>query len=159
MIFVTVGSMLPFDRFVAAMDDWAAANPKEAVFAQIGGGTYEPRHMEYARMLTPGGFAAKVEEATLIVAHAGMGSVIMAAEAGKPIVLFPRRHALGEHTTDHQLDTVGWLKDRPGIHLAMEAEDLATRIATARHRTDPGQNLSKTAPAAFVARLREALVG
>ena len=110
-------------------------------------------------MMTPGGFAAKVEEASLVVAHAGMGSVIMAAEAGKPVVLFPRRHALGEHTTDHQLDTVGWLKDRPGIHLALEVGDLSARIAAACQQIDPGQTLSKTAPDAFVARLREALTG
>ena len=156
MIFVTVGSMLPFDRFIRVMDDWAARSG-EQVFAQIGGGDYIPR-MPHARMLTPGQFANHVAKADLIVAHAGMGSVIMAAEAGKPIVLFPRRAALGEHTTDHQLHTVGWLKDRPGIFVAMDETALGATIERARSAAPGSQSMPTTAPADFVENVRRALL-
>ena len=40
MIFVTVGSQLPFDRLVRAVDDWAAGNGGAAAFAQIGASSY-----------------------------------------------------------------------------------------------------------------------
>ena len=47
MIFASVGSMLPFDRFVHGVDEWAAANPGTPVFAQIGNGAavLPPRHV------------------------------------------------------------------------------------------------------------------
>ena len=38
MIFVTVGSMMPFNRLIDTMDRWAAARPDVEMFAQIGGG-------------------------------------------------------------------------------------------------------------------------
>ena len=56
--------------------------------------------------------------ARLVVAHAGVGSVVSAGEQGKPIVVLPRRAALGEHTSDHQVETIGWLRGKPGVHVA-----------------------------------------
>jgi len=38
VILVTVGSMLPFDRLIEAMDKWAADHPGHSLFAQIGKG-------------------------------------------------------------------------------------------------------------------------
>lgn len=150
--------MLPFDRFVKAVDNWAASDSSDEYFAQIGGGVYEPKHMQFQRMLSPPSFAEKVASAKLIVAHAGMGSVIMAAEAGKPVILFPRRFVLGEHTTDHQLHTVDWLKDRLGIYVALDEQELYRRIPEAVSHVATGDTLPRTAPVQFVARVREALV-
>ena len=45
MIFVTIGSMFPFDRMIRVMDDWAARNASQETFAQIGTGSYEPTHI------------------------------------------------------------------------------------------------------------------
>jgi hypothetical protein len=50
MILVTTGALLPFDRLIAVMDDWAARHPQTELFAQIGDGRYLPRHMPYLRM-------------------------------------------------------------------------------------------------------------
>jgi UDP-N-acetylglucosamine transferase subunit ALG13 len=158
VIFVTVGSMLPFDRFVQVMDEWAERHPDEEIFAQIGGGPYEPKHMPFARMISPSEFRTYVEASNFVVAHAGMGSVIMAAEAGKPIILFPRRAALGEHTTDHQLHTANWLKSRPGIEVAMDEHELDALIASARFGGANVEVLSTTAPQDFVDRVRAALI-
>ncbi len=157
MIFITVGSMLPFDRFITAMDNWADRHPEEEVFAQIGGGTYVPR-MPHARMLTPSEFTSHVANAKLIVAHAGMGSFITAAEAGKPVVLFPRRAALQEHTTDHQLHTVAWLKDRAGVFVAMDEAELDAKIESAANQVLGGQAMPTSAPAAFIENIRRALL-
>lgn len=44
-------------------------------------------------------------DARLIVAHAGMGTIISAMTKGKPIIVFPRIAALGEHRNEHQLAT------------------------------------------------------
>ncbi|MBD8066800.1 glucuronosyltransferase [Devosia sp. PTR5] len=158
MIFVTVGSMLPFDRFIKAMDDWTGRHGEEEVFAQIGQGSYEPRHMRFERMLSPSQFKNFVLTSDLVVAHGGMGSVIMAAEAGKPILLFPRRASLGEHTTEHQLHTVNWLKERPGIHVVLDEAELDARIEAAQAMSLDGATLGTVAPAPFVERLRQAIL-
>jgi hypothetical protein len=34
------------------------------------------------------------------------------------VLLLPRQHVLNEHTSDHQLHGVGWLRGRPGIWIA-----------------------------------------
>jgi UDP-N-acetylglucosamine transferase subunit ALG13 len=153
VIFVTIGSMFPFDRMIRAMDAWAAGQDEEVV-AQIGAGQFEPRHMAWVRRLERPDYAAKVHAARLVVAHAGVGSIVSAGEQGKPIVVLPRRAALGEHTSDHQVETVGWLRGRPGIHVADGEADLPARIAAAAAEAAAGARLAATADPGFIARLR-----
>lgn len=160
MIFVTIGSMFPFDRLIRAMDAYAAAHPEEALVAQIGAGSFEPAHMTWTRSLIPADYARTVAESALVVAHAGMGTVITAAEHGKPVVLLPRRAGLGEHNNDHQMDTAAWLRARPGIQVAAEAEDLSACIAAARTAGSQSlQAIGRTAPPDFLARLRDFATG
>lgn len=156
MIFITVGSMFPFDRFILAMDEWACEHPNERLFAQIGAGIYQPRYMEWVRKISPSQFKSKVREASIIVAHAGMGSVITALEFRRPIVLLPRRATLGEHTTEHQVDTAKWLKDKPGIFVSMSEDRLNEAIAraSAASADDPWQ-ISSSAPADLTERVRQ----
>jgi UDP-N-acetylglucosamine transferase subunit ALG13 len=157
VIFVTIGSMFPFDRLVRAADAWAAArpDPQEEIFAQIGGGAYRPAHMAFVDRLERGEYEAAVARARLVVAHAGVGSVVTAGQHGKPVVVMPRRHHLGEHTSDHQMETVGWLRGKPGVHVAETEEELPARIAEALAQDDaPGARISGAADPAFIARLR-----
>jgi len=155
VIFVTIGSMMPFDRLVRSADAAAAAMPKEPFFAQIGDGTYEPQHMGFARMLSRRDFMDKLRSAKLLVAHAGMGSVISALEVGTPIVMLPRRAALGEVNTDHQLATARWLEGRPNLHVCLEDEDLGAVIAKALKARGKGGAVDRTAPKAFTDKIRQ----
>ena len=95
--------------------------------------------------------------AELVVAHAGIGSVVTAGEHGKPIVLLPRRARLGEHRNDHQRDTVAHLAGRPGIFVADDEGALPARIAGGARRRRR-QALAPTAPAGFLERLRAFVV-
>ena len=126
-VFVSVGSMMPFDRLVKAMDEWAAAHPEVAVEIQIGRGKYEPRHARFVRLMPVAAYRQRVAEARLFVAHAGMGSIIAAIEAGKPLLMLPRLQAQGEHNTDHQLATAANIGSRPGLHVAVDVADLKAR--------------------------------
>ena len=96
----------------------------------------------------------------LVVAHAGIGSIVSAAELGRPIVVLPRRAAFGEHTSDHQVETVSRLHGRPGVHVAETEGDLAGCIAAvaaagaARHR-----GWRRPPIPAFIARLRRFIEG
>jgi UDP-N-acetylglucosamine transferase subunit ALG13 len=124
VIFVTVGTQLPFHRLIGAMDAWAGANPQAEVFAQVGPTTQPPRHMPFAAFLSPQEADERLRSATLIVAHAGMGTVLTALEAGRPLIIVPRRASLGEHRNEHQLATARWLVARPGIGVAMDESEL-----------------------------------
>ena len=158
MIFVTIGSMFPFDRLIRVMDAWAAENAGDEPFAQIGDGAYEPRHMPWVRRLDQAAFARTVAGARLIVAHAGMGSVITADEFRKPIVILPRLQERGEHTTDHQVATANWLRAKPGIHVADRDEDLGARIAEALAEGAPAARFAPAAGPEFIARIRACIL-
>lgn len=127
MILVTVGMQLGFDRLIEAMDK-LAPDLGQPVIAQTGKGRYSPQHMEARIRIAPADFEAMVEQSSLIVSHAGIGTVLTAARFGKPVLLMPRRAALGEHRNDHQLATVRNLEGRPGILVAMDEAELADRI-------------------------------
>ncbi|MFF0950938.1 glycosyltransferase [Rhizobium leguminosarum] len=123
MILVTVGTQLPFDRLVKAVDTFANELSKP-VLAQIGKGTYTPQNMKWIKNIEPKDFDNVFRDASVIVSHAGIGTVLTAKRFGKPIILVPRQAALGEHRNDHQLATVSQLVGRPGIYVAHTDDDL-----------------------------------
>lgn len=120
MIFVTVGTQGPFDRMVRAIDDWAARNRRKDVFAQIGRDARRPTAIDWVEQLDAVEFKRRVQEAEVVIAHAGMGTVLTALELGKPVLIMPRRASLGEHRNDHQLSTVRKLA---ALGLATVAQD------------------------------------
>jgi UDP-N-acetylglucosamine transferase subunit ALG13 len=121
--------MMPFDRLVQAMDEWAGAHPDVPVEIQIGRGKYEPRHAKFVRLMPVDQYRQRVAAARLFIAHAGMGSIISAIEAGKPLLMLPRLQAQGEHNTDHQLATAASIGARPGLHVAADTDDLKARAS------------------------------
>ncbi len=143
MIFVTIGQMLPFDRLIRAVDNWAGECGHGDLFAQIGNGTYEPRHMRWARKLTPVEFTAQVRAADVVITHAGMGTILTALDVGRPLVLLPRRAALREATNDHQLATARHFAADGRIAVAFDEAELPAilnrlgELKAADNRTTP----------------------
>ncbi len=129
MIFATVGTQLPFDRLIRALDEWARDHAHSEVFAQIGQTTYQPKHMQWSRTITPDQFQSYVAESDVVVAHAGMGTIISAVELGKRVVVMPRREALGEHRNDHQLDTANRFSHLQGLSVVHDGVQLARVLA------------------------------
>ena len=128
MIFVTVGYQMAFDRLISAVDAWAGGHPDAEVFAQIGPTDARPRHMLFTEFLDPEEFTLRIKEASVLVAHAGMGSILTALQHGKPIVVMPRRGDLQETRNDHQLATARKLHGRPGLEVAMDESALADAL-------------------------------
>lgn len=124
MIFATVGTQLPFDRLIQALDLWKDEHPGEEVHAQIGPSTTAPRNLQYRQFMLPSEVEQFTRECRLVVAHAGMGSVLTALRFRKPIVLVPRKAALLEHRNDHQMATARWLENTPGVRVAWEVDAL-----------------------------------
>ena len=115
---------MPFDRMVRAADDWAASNSDVKCFAQIGESDFAPSHMPWTRLLDPETYKKKLAEAEVVVSHAGMGTIITAAEYSKPLILMPRRGALRETRNDHQIATAKWLAGLPGVCVVFDGSEL-----------------------------------
>ena len=128
LIFVTVGHQMPFDRLVAAVDSWAAANPEQEVFAQIGHSTLRPRHVRWAERIDPDEFQQRIRACEVVVGHAGMGTIMTALEFAKPVLVMPRRASIKETRNDHQVATASRLSGRPGIHVAKDEVELRDRL-------------------------------
>lgn len=127
MIFLTVGTQLPFDRLVRAVDGWAAGNPQHEIFGQIadpGPGGYRPAHFAWTGHLDPGAFERRFAAAACIVGHAGTGTIIGALGRCKPLMILARRANLKEQRNDHQQATAQRFGDKPGIIVAAGAEEV-----------------------------------
>lgn len=130
-IFLTVGSQMPFDRLVSAADEWAANHPEATIFGQIGDSAFVARSMEVVAALSPEAFSTQVQRADIVLAHAGMGTVLTAMDRGKPMVLMPRSAALRETRNDHQIGTARWLEKKPGVFVANSGDDLDGALSRA----------------------------
>ena len=157
MIFVTVGTQLSFDRLISAVDEWAAARPADKIFAQVGPSQQQPRHIEYADFVPPGQANELFSQASLIVSHAGMGSILTALKYQKPILIMPRRASLAEHRNDHQMATAKWFGNRPGVSVAWDEEDLIANL-NKRHLLTSGTGISEHADPELIKRLRSAIL-
>ncbi len=145
VIFVTVGTQLPFDRLINAVDDWAGERRVSDVIAQIGPSSLVPKNLTVKPFVAADEFQRFVKEASLIIAHAGMGSIITAMELGKPIIIMPRRASLGEHRNEHQLATAHQLGGR-GVHVAQERQDLWSLLDQRAVLTPPSPIAAFAAP-------------
>ncbi|WP_374278299.1 glycosyltransferase [Azonexus sp.] len=155
MIFVTVGSQMPFKRLIEGVAAWAMTQSEMPnVLAQVGDMERCVPELRTVRSLSPEEFRAAVLGAEVIIAHAGMGSVLTAMEFGKPLVVLPRKGALRETRNDHQIATARWLAAKGGVFVAMEDEDLADAIDRARASTRTTSQISSHASADLVEALR-----
>lgn len=127
MIFVTVGEQLPFDRLIRTVDEWAGSSGK-TVFAQIGRSDYKPKHISYKDFLTPEEFKEKFMVAEVIIAHAGMGTIISALELNKSLLVMPRQELLGEHRNDHQFATAKRFIELNYISVAYDEIQLKAKL-------------------------------
>jgi UDP-N-acetylglucosamine transferase subunit ALG13 len=146
LIFVTVGSVDPFDRLIRAMDEWAGAQGRKDVFAQIGKSAYVPRHIGYTQFLSPTEFRERIRTARLIVAHAGTGSIIAALEAGIPIIVMPKLANLGEHRNEHQVATARRFGQKQGILVANDEKDLLLKLQEEENHSAPSAITPQASP-------------
>ena len=133
MIFVTVGTDLPFDRMMRVVDRWAGDSATKDIFAQIGETEWRPEHMAYSKFLEPPEFARRFRSATAIIAHAGMGTILSALCYSKPILVMPRRASLGEQRNEHQLATARRLSEMGKISVAFDEAALRQQLERLDH--------------------------
>ena len=121
--------MDPFDRLIKLVDQFVAENNLQHKFyAQIGRGKYRPKNFSYCEFLNPEEYQACIKKCSLVVSHAGMGTIITAIEMNKPIVILPKRASLNEQRNEHQLATVHHFHKSPLVIVAENNLDLSEAI-------------------------------
>jgi len=153
VIFVTVGHQMPFDRLIGAVDQWALARGRADLFAQIGEGEYLPQWIAWAKFMPPEEFDRRVREATAIVGHAGTGTIIAGLRLGKPVLVLPRRSALGETRNDHQFATARHFEKGGQIVVAWSEEEVPAALDRIES-FHPQRRLADVADPALTERLR-----
>ena len=154
MIFVTVGTQGHFDRLIRAVDEWAFVRGIANVFAQTGPAEYCPRHIAHRPLVGPTEFRQYVESAKIVIAHAGMGSIITALELGKQIIVMPRRADLGEHRNNHQVATAKRFVEQGRILVAYNEQELLERLDKIERLVYENERVSAQASPILIRRIR-----
>lgn len=103
MIFVTVGTHTRgFDRLVKAIDEYAAI-AKRDVFMQIGSSSYLPVSASHCRFMESHEIQKLINEADIVISHAGAGTIIQVLQLRKSLIVAPRIRKFNESGDDHQL--------------------------------------------------------
>jgi UDP-N-acetylglucosamine transferase subunit ALG13 len=158
LIFVTVGAQMSFDRLIGWVDAWAEANDRDDVCAQTGPSAFTPRRVTVLPFMDPPAFRRQMNDASAIVAHAGMGTILSALELGKPILVVPRQGSLSETRNDHQVATARRLEADGLVIAAYDEAQFAARMNDLEH-AGPRDRIGDRADDALLARLRDFVLG
>lgn len=124
MIFLTVGTQLPFDRLIRTIDEWLEVNSGIEVVAQIGVSEYIPKNMKFFRYDSPDIISKYVSDSELIIGHAGVGTILTALQLSKPVAVMARKFSFGEHRNDHQVSTVHRFTSINGFYSFTSAQEM-----------------------------------
>ena len=153
MIFVSVGMQMPFDRLCRTVDDWSESRQRDDVFMQIGSTSWRPRRCAFSELLEPDEYARRVEESTVLVMHAGIGSILAAMKHEKPIIVLPRTARLRETRNDHQIATARMFRKIGGITVAFDEHELVEKLESIDEVMKPSP-LSPNASSELISALR-----
>lgn len=116
-IVVMLGTIpYPFQRLVTRVRSVVPRGVE--VLWQLGSTAPPPGLANAYSMIPEADLRAACSAADAIIAHAGVGSALLALEAGRVPILAPRLRSLGEHVDDHQLLVSRELSSRGLAHHA-----------------------------------------
>jgi UDP-N-acetylglucosamine transferase subunit ALG13 len=128
MIFITTGTQEPFDRLIKAIDEIAPEISNFRIVAQVTSTTYTAKNIKLVGFLDPQEFKVLFSQASLIISHAGMGTILSALENDKPIIVMPRLLKYREHRNEHQLATAKRLDSLRYVHVAYDENELKSKV-------------------------------
>lgn len=108
MIFVTLGTQdKQFKRLLKAVErEKLNGNIKEKIIVQAGYTKYKSTVMEIFDTIPKDEFEEYMKNASLIITHGGVGSILTALSNNKKVIASPRLSKYKEHTNDHQKQIV-----------------------------------------------------
>ncbi|MCK4913612.1 MAG: glycosyl transferase family 28 [Planctomycetes bacterium] len=129
MIFLTVGTLFPFNRLVLAVDKVVTEGLlEENIIAQVGKGGTKGQNIKCVEVLGKDKFDKYVKNASCLISHAGIGSITTALRHNKPLLVMPRLKRYGEHVNDHQLGTARKFEKLGHILVAYSEKELPEKL-------------------------------
>jgi beta-1,4-N-acetylglucosaminyltransferase len=129
MIFLTVGTQFPFDRLVRTVDViFDGGLIDQEIFAQIGRTAYTPRNFRSVPSLDKETFDGYFKKASAVIGHAGIGTITMALDNAKPLLVMPRLKKYGEVVHDHQVAIARKFEALGHVLVAYDVGDLPNGI-------------------------------
>lgn len=134
MIFATVGStQIPFERLIRALEGL----PGEELLVQHGpvppptGAARARPYMQFPEVIQ------SMEEADVVICHAGAGSILCALRVGHKPIVVPRLGRYRETVDDHQVELAEALAEEKKVIRVDELDRLAEIVATVPPRRPP----------------------
>ena len=107
MIFVTLGTQdKPFPRLLEAIQkqlDSGNIRKDEKIIVQSGCTKFKSSDMQIKQYMDIKEFEKNIEDADIVICHAGVGTILAALKNNKKIIAAARLKKYGEHVNDHQL--------------------------------------------------------
>ena len=113
MFFVTVGTApQPFLRLIKVLTELPDEIKQKIIFQGVdkNNTTFPFSHKTF---MSTDEYDKMMNDAELVVCHAGIGTVRDCYELGKKTIVIPRQSKYGEHFNNHQLELVEYLLDKP----------------------------------------------
>lgn len=106
MIFVPLGTQaMGFDRCLKMLDDMIDYHHiTDKVIVQLGGSSYKSKNFDVLSFVPEDVFKRYMEEADVIISHAGSGALFGAISKGKKLIAVARLKEYHEMVDDHQTE-------------------------------------------------------
>ena len=102
MIFVALGTQdKPFTRLLKRLEE---ADLPEEIVVQAGYTDFSSDKMDVRKYVEKDEYSRLLEEADLVICHAGVGTIMESLQKHKKVIVSPRLSKYGEHQNDHQLE-------------------------------------------------------
>ncbi len=100
MIFVTLGTQdKQFPRLLKAVEK---IKTREKIVAQVGSTEFKSKKIEIHKNMTEEEFAKYMKKASVIITHAGVGTIIEGLKLNKKMIVAARKKEYKEHVNNHQ---------------------------------------------------------
>jgi UDP-N-acetylglucosamine transferase subunit ALG13 len=119
-------------------------------------------HGEWIDFMSFDALADAMRRADVVVAHAGVGSVLLAQQCGRRPIVVPRLGRLGEAVDDHQLHFARRMEGTGILRLVEDDGDLAAAVAeelAAAPAEAAADDMTQRPPSRLALELRDYLQG
>lgn len=97
---------------------------EDKIIVQAGHTKYQSDNMEIFDLIPKEELYKLQEEASLIITHGGVASIISSIEIGKKVIAVPRLYEYNEHVNNHQKDIVSVFNEKQYIIGIQEVSEL-----------------------------------
>lgn len=135
MILVLLGTHeLPFTRLLKEVELLKVNHfIEEEIIVQNGNTPYNSPFLSLRPFVSYEEMSSLVNEAKLIITHAGTGSIVTSLKQGKKVIAAPRLKKYGEHNDDHQLEIVNSFVQKGYLLVWNDGDNLEQIIKEAEH--------------------------